>query len=463
MTRPTLIRSSMGLLLTAALLTACGTSTPTSAAPQPGAGSSAEQIVTVLNPDPALSDAQLAARHGGTLVTRTPAFAVIAAADTRPLTAQNAGLGVVRERNRGALSLPAMNRVNAGSNTIGGQGVNYWGGGVAYWGNGVAYWGGSTTLWGSGVAYWGGGVNYWGGGVNYWGGGGQNGTTVANIDTWQSIGLDVAQTRLGANGVPGAGVTIAVLDTGVDVSHPMFTSSLTPQDTWYDFADGDALPMDDGTFGQDASGHGTEVAGLALIVAPGAKIMPVRVLDAQGQGNVSSVVQGILWATDHGADIINLSLGSDEPVEAVKQAIQYANDAGVVVVASAGNAGTEGLRYPAGHFAGSALNLAVGSHGLAWNKSAFSQYGALSLLAPGEELIGPAPGGRLAAWSGTSMSAPVVAGAAALALSSGSLNGADAVRRIQATATGVDALAANQPYAGKLGAGRLNLDALTRP
>ncbi len=182
MTRPTLIRSSMGLLLTAALLTACGTSTPT-ASVQPGAGSSAEQIVTILNPDPALSDAQLAARHGGTLVTRTPAFAVIAAADTRPLTAQNAGLGVVRERNRNALSLPAMNRVNAGENTIGGQGVAYWGGGVAYWGNGVAYWGGSTTLWGSGVAYWGGGVNYWGGGVNYWGGGGQNGTTVANIDT----------------------------------------------------------------------------------------------------------------------------------------------------------------------------------------------------------------------------------------------------------------------------------------
>ena len=58
---------------------------------------------------------------------------------------------------------------------------------------------------------------------------------------------------------------------GVDVAHPMFASSLTAQDTWYDFADGDALPMDDGTFGQDASGHGTEVAGLALIVAPGAK------------------------------------------------------------------------------------------------------------------------------------------------------------------------------------------------
>ena len=451
MTRPTL-----ALLLSAALLTACGTSTPTAAAPQPGAGSSAEQIVTVLNPDPALSDAQLAARHGGTLVTRTPGFAVIAAADTRPLTAQNAGLSVVRERNRGALSLPAMNRVNAGGNTLGGQGVAYWGGGVAYWGLGVAYWGGSTTLWGSGVAY-------WGNGVNYWGGGGQSGQTVANADTWQSIGLDVAQTRLGVNGVPGAGVTIAVLDTGVDVGHPMFASSLTPQDTWRDFADGDALPMDDGTFGQDASGHGTEVAGLALIVAPGAKIMPVRVLDAQGQGNVSSVVQGILWATDHGADIINLSLGSDEPVEAVKQAVRYANDAGVVVVASAGNAGTEGLRYPAGQFAGSALNLAVGSHGLAWNKSAFSQYGALSLLAPGEELVGPAPGGRLAAWSGTSMSAPVVAGAAALALSSGNLNGADAVRRIQATATGVDALAANQPFAGKLGAGRLNLDAITRP
>lgn len=433
MTRPPL------LLLSAALLNSCTTATtPTTPQAQPGPRAATAQVVTVLNPDPALSDRQLAAQYDGTLVTRTSTFAVIATRTVGRLSAQGAGTasGVWREANRNALRAPVMNTVSSLGN--------------AYWGLGTAYWGGGLSLWREGVAWWGGGA--------------QTGTpAIANEATWQSIGLGAAHERLKVSGVPGSGVTVAVLDTSLDLTHPMFASSLTPKSTWYDFIAGDTQPQDEGVLGTGATGHGTEVAGLALIVAPGAKIMPVRVLDAQGMGHVSTVVNGIIWATDHGADIINLSLGADEPIEAVRQAVRYANSAGVVVVASAGNNGTEGLQYPAGDFAGSALNLAVGSHGAAWNKSAFSQYGALSLLAPGEDMVGPAPGNQLATWSGTSMAAPVVSGAAALALGSGSVRGAQAVSRIRATATPVDRLAVNAAFTGKLGAGRLNLDALTRP
>lgn len=429
-------RFALLALLSAALLSGCTTTTPTSAArPLPGAGAAAEDVITVLRPDPALSDAQLAAQYRGTLVTRTDAFAVIATDSVAPLSSlgANPGGNVRRERNRHALHAPDMNTVSS-------LGVPYWGLGT------IAYWGSGTGLWREGVAYWGGGTP-------------DAGTSVANEATWRSIGLGEAHRRLGT--APGTGVTIAVLDTGVDVSHPMFASALTPSDTWYDFMDGDAQPQDDGVLGLGAAGHGTEVAGLALIVAPGAKIMPVRVLDSEGRGHVSTVVSGIVWAADHGADVINLSLGADEPIEAVTQAVQYANAKGAVVVASAGNKGTEGLQYPAGEFGGSAMNLAVGSHGAAWNKSTFSQYGALSLLAPGEEMVGPAPGGRLATWSGTSMAAPIVAAAAALALSNGQPSGAQAVAHLKATATPVDSLASNSTFAGKLGTGRLDLDALT--
>ncbi|WP_019012418.1 S8 family serine peptidase [Deinococcus aquatilis] len=240
----------------------------------------------------------------------------------------------------------------------------------------------------------------------------------------------------------------------------MFAASLSPQSSWADLVDGDAVPQDEGTFGQGASGHGTAVAGLALLVAPGVKLMPVRVLDAGGLGDASAVAGGIVWAADHGADVINISLGSDQLVEAVTQAVAYANSLGAVVVAAAGNAGREGLDFPAAQFGGSDLNLAVGSHGALGLKSAFSQYGGLSLMAPGEGLMAPAPQSRVAAWSGTSMAAPVAAGAAALALAQGRTPQA-AVSRLQATARNADAQ--NVLYAGKLGAGTLDLNRLTQP
>ncbi|WP_309569910.1 S8 family serine peptidase, partial [Deinococcus sp.] len=126
---------------------------------------------------------------------------------------------------------------------------------------------------------------------------------------------------------------------------------------------------------------------------------------------------------------------------------------------SAGNSGGEGIDYPAAEFGTQPMNMSVGSVDLNDAKSAFSQYStALKLVAPGEGVFGPAPQERLAAWSGTSMSAPMVAGGLALAMGTG-VNGAQAAAALTSTATPIDGVSGNAAYTGKLGTGRLNLDA----
>lgn len=439
------------------LLSSCTAPTPPQAAQPQADLKAAEHVITIRNPNPALSDDQLATQYQGVLITRTDDFAVIATNTPRAaaglsrqsLTDQSA---VTREDNLNVLKVPEASFTRQALNYSVLSAINYWGNGrIDYWGNGrIDYWGNGT------LAYWENGrIDYWGNGIF------DAALPFINETTWKSIGLDKAHQRL--NTQSGKTIKIAILDTGVDLAHPMFVGRLSNASDWRDFVDGDNTPQDEGTFGEGATGHGTEVAGLALIVAPTAQIMPLRVLDKNGSGHVANVVTGIVWAVNRGANIINLSLGSDQPVEAVAQAIRYANDKGVIVVAAAGNNGQEGPTYPAAAFASSKLNLSVGSLSDSGLKSPFSQYGSISLLAPGEQMVGPAPQKRLAAWTGTSMSAPITAGAAALALKMGSWNAEQVVSRIKTTATPVDHLVGNLLYRGKLGAGRLNLDALTQP
>ena len=273
-----------------------------------------------------------------------------------------------------------------------------------------------------------------------------------NTAAWQQIGLPAAQAS-----APNAGKSqvIAVIDTGVDLEHPALKGALTPASTWLDLVDGDTLPQDDGELGTGGVGHGTAVAGIATQVAPMVQIMPVRALGTDGSGDISAVVQAIVWAVDHGANIINLSLGSTEASEALQSAVRYADEKGVAVVAAAGNAGNNELTYPAAYARTSAGLLSVGSVSDSDVKSGFSNYAAsLEVLAPGERIATYAPNNKLALWTGTSMSAPVVAGL--LALMQGERQAAGGENAVTAHAHDISGIALNQPFTGGLGYGRID-------
>jgi len=161
-------------------------------------------------------------------------------------------------------------------------------------------------------------------------------------------------------------------------------------------------------------GHGTMVSGLVHLVAPTAKIMPLRVFRADGTGEVYNVVRAIYYAVDHGATVINMSFSLTEWSDELIRAMNYAANHRVVLVASAGNAGKETLVYPAGL----RTVLGVGSTDIQDRRSAFSNFGRalVRLSAPGEGLVTAFPGNHYALVSGTSFSTALVSGAASLVL-----------------------------------------------
>lgn len=217
----------------------------------------------------------------------------------------------------------------------------------------------------------------------------------------------------------GEGVTVAVLDTGVDRQHPALVDRLG--DAW-DYVDDDNDPTEnrngsdeDGDGAVDeAYGHGTHVAGIVALVAPNAKILPARVLDADGRGNIFVVAQAIEDVVAAGADVVNLSFGTEDNSESklLKDAIAHAQAHGAVVVASAGNSGSTSKRFPA-----SAHNvIAVGGESAsASSLASFSNRGDwVKIAAPSSAIVSAVPDGGFAAWSGTSMAAPFVSGQVAL-------------------------------------------------
>lgn len=241
----------------------------------------------------------------------------------------------------------------------------------------------------------------------------------------------------------GDGVTVAVLDTGVDSAHPALAGRLVPG---FDFVDFDAAPDEAGAVGDRGFGHGTHVASLVAQVSPGARIMPIRVLDAQGVGNAWVLAEGLLHAVDpdgapntnDGAKVINLSLGTLRPTQLIEDIIEavscgddYDDDeddddddddpdkarcaaqGGAVVVSAAGNSGDTTRHYPAAEQHSGALAVAASAE--AGTLASFSTRGDwVQVAAPGERIYGALPGGAWGVWSGTSMAAPMAAGAAAL-------------------------------------------------
>ncbi|MEM7315422.1 MAG: S8 family serine peptidase, partial [Planctomycetota bacterium] len=243
-----------------------------------------------------------------------------------------------------------------------------------------------------------------------------------------------------AQGITGEGVTVAVVDSGVDWDHVDLAGSIWSNSgeiagdgidndgngyvddiRGWDFVYNDANP-------DDVNGHGTHVAGTiaaamnsigATGVAHDATIMPVRVLGDSGSGGTLGVANGIRYAVDNGADVINLSLGGGYS-SAILSALQYADRNGVFVVAASGNDGASVASYPALHSSGLSNVISVGAHNSTDRIAGFSNDDggrAVQVDAPGVSIYSTLPNNRYGNYSGTSMAAPHVAGLAALLVS----------------------------------------------
>ncbi len=218
----------------------------------------------------------------------------------------------------------------------------------------------------------------------------------------------------------GAGVKVGVIDSGIDLDHP----DLSPIAGGTHFYTLGRKLKQDSTYDDD-NGHGTHVSGTIAArdndigvvgVAPAVDLYAIKVLGANGSGSVLAVAAGVEWAITQGLDVINMSLGSSSDSETLRKACDAAYNAGIVIVASAGNsgAGVDTVGYPAKY----SSVIAVAASDSTNTRASFSSTGpAVELTAPGVDILSTVVDGLYeAGWSGTSMASPHVAGAAALVL-----------------------------------------------
>jgi subtilisin family serine protease len=306
-------------------------------------------------------------------------------------------------------------------------------------------------------------------------------TGFVNQPALRTIRVAEAHQELGT-----AAVTVAVIDTGIDPEHPLLQGFVVDG---YDFVrdrPGPPSELNDldaetrqifnpyttailDTFGEanpyttaildqvTASrldprrlppqfGHGTMVAGVIRLVAPGARIMPLKPFGGDGRAKLFNLLEAVYYAVDRQVKVINMSLSFVASSRELELAMQYAAVKGSIVVASVGNSGRETVTYPAGY----PEVIGVASINAADRRSVFSNFGdnVTTLAAPGEAVITLYPGGRYAAAWGTSFSAPMVSGTVALmARISSQLNWETAKGGLQEAA----------PLESGLGSGRLDV------
>lgn len=245
----------------------------------------------------------------------------------------------------------------------------------------------------------------------------------------------------------GAGVKVAIIDTGIDATHPDLKGRVAGGITYY----GDSWA--------DDHSHGTHVAGIIAAsrdgngvagVAPEASLYAVKVLDENGGSLITTIIRGILWAAKNEMDVANLSLGARIPFFPLHLAVMHANSKGVTLVAAAGN-DAGGVNWPARYGDVIAVSALAEPDKIA----SFSSRGKqVEFIAPGVGVRSTIPGGY-ASYSGTSMASPHVAGLAALAIASGAKN-PDAVRAaLTKAAVPITGLTATEQGSGVVNAATL--------
>jgi len=251
----------------------------------------------------------------------------------------------------------------------------------------------------------------------------------------QSWELTKIQSPAAWDSANGSGVTIAILDSGIDSSHPDLAPNLVPGWNFYDNNSNTA----------ETFGHGTYVAGVAAMVANnskggagvayGAKIMPVRIASPDGYAYASTMSQALYWAADNGARVANISYGGVPGNSTVQSAAQYMRSKGGYVVAAAGNSG--GLE----NVAANDSILAVSATDQNDARASFSSYGPyVDVAAPGVDIYSVVPGGTYGTFWGTSFSSPIAAATVALMMSANpKLAAADIDKIIKSTATDLGA------------------------